>query len=65
MQYEALGEVTGREPRVTLQAAALGDVRATWADTTKARRLLDFVPETTITEGLSRQWEWHSARRGP
>ena len=39
------------------------DVRATWADISKAKRLLDWEPQTRIDEGLRRAVEWYSANR--
>lgn len=39
------------------------DVPATWADISKAKRLLDWEPETRIDEGLRRAVEWYSENR--
>ena len=36
-----------------------GDVRATWADVSKARRLLEFEPTVSIEEGLRRFIGWY------
>ncbi len=35
-----------------------GDVSVTYADITKAKRLLGYVPSVTIEEGLARFWNW-------
>ena len=35
-----------------------GDVRHTFADTTRAREYLGFEPSITIEEGLYREYEW-------
>lgn len=39
------------------------DVEATWADNTKAGRLLDWVPQTTLDEGLRLSVEWYQENR--
>ncbi|MBI2922469.1 MAG: GDP-mannose 4,6-dehydratase [Planctomycetes bacterium] len=39
-----------------------GDVPATWADISKARRVLGYAPATPIEEGLKRYAEWLRAR---
>jgi len=35
-----------------------GDVRHTQADITKAAKLLSFVPQVSLEEGLNRTWSW-------
>jgi UDP-glucose 4-epimerase len=35
-----------------------GDVRKTWADISKARRLMGYKPKIDFKEGLRRTWEW-------
>ena len=51
---EILGRPVGREqaPRQP------GDVRHTWADTTRARDILGFSPRISLRDGLARQVEW-------
>jgi nucleoside-diphosphate-sugar epimerase len=51
--------VTGRPLERRLVQAPPGDPRDTSADVTRARRDLEWAPETELTEGLRRQWEWH------
>ena len=41
-----------------------GDVRDSQADISKARRLLDFAPRTSLEDGLRRTVEWAESRRG-
>lgn len=38
--------------------ARAGDVRKTWADIGKARRLLGYQPRVGLEEGLKRTWQW-------
>lgn len=37
---------------------AAGDARHTSADITKAQKILGYVPQVSLKEGLTRQWEW-------
>jgi nucleoside-diphosphate-sugar epimerase len=39
-----------------------GDQRRTQADTTRIRDELGWRPQVSLEEGLTRQWEWASAR---
>jgi len=39
-------------------AARAGDIRKTWADIRKAKRLLGYKPTVGFEEGLERTWEW-------
>ncbi|TLS39183.1 SDR family NAD(P)-dependent oxidoreductase [Pseudalkalibacillus caeni] len=40
-----------------------GDVEMTWADLTRAKELLGYVPEITIEEGVARTVEWVKRNR--
>ena len=40
--------------------ARSGDVRKTWADIGKAKRLLGYKPQVDLEEGLRLTWEWFS-----
>jgi nucleoside-diphosphate-sugar epimerase len=52
-----LGQPIRREHR----AAQPGDVRDTWADTTRARDVLGFAPVVSLREGLAREVKWLQA----
>jgi len=56
---------TAAKRRATLdfQPPQPGDVPRTWADISKARRLLGFEPRTQLADGLQRFWKWHMAER--
>lgn len=54
----AIEEATGIPMRPRLQAREAGDVRHTWADVTRAHRMLAFEPKTSLVEGLRREFEW-------
>ncbi|MBM2843237.1 MAG: family NAD(P)-dependent oxidoreductase [Anaerolineales bacterium] len=49
----------GRPARIEIRNEAPGDVRATWADISRARALLGWSPTTGIDEGLARSVEWY------
>jgi len=38
------------------------DLAVTFADTTKAHRMLGYSPRVSIEDGLARFWEWYKAR---
>jgi UDP-glucose 4-epimerase len=50
--------VTGRTLDVRRQPAEKGDMRDTFADTTRAREDLAFLPDWTLEAGLKRECEW-------
>ena len=53
----------GRRARLEFRDEAPGDVRATWADITRARARLDWSPATRLDDGLSRCVEWYRAEQ--
>jgi nucleoside-diphosphate-sugar epimerase len=53
----------GRRARLEFRDAAPGDVRATWADISRARKLLDWAPRTRLEDGLARSVEWYRAEQ--
>ena len=55
-------EIAGRELAVERHGEAIGDVRRTRPDTTKAQRELEWQATTPLDDGLRAQWEWVAAR---
>ncbi len=53
----------GRSARVERRPPAAADVRATWADVTKARDLLGWAPRVSLEEGIARTVEWYLDER--
>jgi UDP-glucuronate 4-epimerase len=53
-----MGEAMGREPGLNRLPMQPGDVLCTFADITKARRMLGYAPEVEIEEGIERFVEW-------
>jgi nucleoside-diphosphate-sugar epimerase len=60
---EQIGVLTGSEVRIEYRPAHPADVPTTWADVSKAARLLRWRPEIAIEEGLRRSVEWYYANR--
>lgn len=54
---DLIGAVTGRPVQIDQQPVAPGDMRLTAASTERLADLLGFVPQTSLAEGLARQWE--------
>lgn len=50
--------VLGMRAAIDRRPEQPGDVRQTWADVEKARRLLNYSPATSFTEGLRQFAEW-------
>jgi nucleoside-diphosphate-sugar epimerase len=61
--FDLLGRVTGREVRVDQQPVQKGDMRDTYADTTRAQADLGFAPSVTLEEGLREMYRWMEAIR--
>ncbi|MBN1297181.1 NAD-dependent epimerase/dehydratase family protein [bacterium] len=56
--FEKLESVMGVSINPHRKGVQKGDVRHTAADTSRAARLLNFIPRVTLDEGLSREVEW-------
>lgn len=60
---EKLEALLGKKARYNRQPFHAADVKATWADITKAGRLLDWHPQVSLDEGLRRTVEWYRANQ--
>lgn len=56
--FELIRKITGRPLRVDRIEAQRGDMRDTYADTTRARADLGFAPSVTLEQGLRAQYDW-------
>jgi nucleoside-diphosphate-sugar epimerase len=56
--FELIRQVTGRPLTVERLGPQRGDMRDTYADTTRARTDLAFAPTVTLEQGLRAQYEW-------
>ncbi|MDJ0595025.1 MAG: GDP-mannose 4,6-dehydratase [Pleurocapsa sp. MO_226.B13] len=50
--------VIGQPIKKNYVQKAAGDARHTSADVTKAKRILNYIPQVSLEEGLSKQWHW-------
>jgi nucleoside-diphosphate-sugar epimerase len=55
---EIIGRVSGRQPVLDLKPSEKGDMRHTFADTTRARQDLAFAPAVSLEEGLAAEHRW-------
>lgn len=56
-------ELVGREAAVEYRPAHPSDVPATWADISKAGRLLGWQPQTQFDDGIAEVVRWYQANR--
>ena len=49
----------GKKAQLTFHPAHPADMSASWADTSKARRLLDWQPQVGLDEGIRRMIAWY------
>lgn len=58
-----LEEIVGKPACIQRHPAHAADVQATWADITKARKLLGWEPKTNLREGLTNAVAWYRENR--
>ncbi|HEY89804.1 MAG TPA: NAD-dependent epimerase/dehydratase family protein [Thermoflexia bacterium] len=56
-------ELSGKQARLEYQPRHPADVMATWADISKAERLLGWRPQLTYREGIAALVSWYQANR--
>ena len=56
---KCMARALGVKPKMELMPLQPGDVKATYADIARARRLLGFNPKTPIGEGLPKFVAWY------
>ena len=54
-----IGEVLGKEPKINQLPMQPGDVDITYADISKAEKLLGYKPSITFKEGIEKFFEWY------
>ena len=59
--FELIARVSGRPITIDHQPQQKGDMRDTYADTTRARTDLGFAPSVTLEDGLRAMWQWMEA----
>ncbi len=60
---KVIESLLGKQARIERRPESPADVRATWADVSKARRLLGWAPTTSLEAGLQACVEWYRAER--
>ncbi|MCC7417818.1 MAG: NAD-dependent epimerase/dehydratase family protein [Acidobacteria bacterium] len=53
-----IGRIVGRTPLIQADPAQKGDMRHTFADTSRAQADLGFSPRVALDEGLAAQYQW-------
>lgn len=61
--FDLIARVSGRKVTIDQQPPQKGDMRDTYADTTRARNDLGFAPSVTLEEGLRAMWRWMEATK--
>ena len=61
--FDLLARVSGRKVTIDQQSPQKGDMRDTYADTSRAQADLGFKPSVTLEEGLRSMWQWMEATR--
>jgi len=56
---EIMEELSGKQANVVSTPRLAADFVRNEADISKARRLLDYNPSVSVTEGLHQFWEWY------
>jgi UDP-glucose 4-epimerase len=59
--FDLIGKISGRPLHFERIEAQHGDMRDTYADTTRAHMDLAFTPSVTLEQGLRTQYEWMTA----
>jgi UDP-glucuronate 4-epimerase len=60
---EQIGALTGKTVQIEYRPFHAADVPTTWADVSKAARLLAWHPKISVEDGLRRSVEWYYANR--
>lgn len=53
---------SGKKAKLSLQEKVKADMDVTWADISKAKRLLGWAPKISFEEGISRLMKWHASQ---
>jgi UDP-glucose 4-epimerase len=61
--FELIARVSGRPVTIDQHGPQKGDMRDTYADTSRAKADLGFAPSVTLEAGLRAMWQWMEANR--
>lgn len=62
---EIVEELVGRKAILVTPPAPASEPKITFANIDKARRLLNYAPQTPVADGLARLWEWYQGAVTP
>jgi nucleoside-diphosphate-sugar epimerase len=54
-----LEELLGKKAKIDHKPFHVADLKETWADISKAKRLLDWEPQVSLDEGLEKSVQWY------
>ena len=57
-----LQELAGGKANLVPEKAPAADINYTYADISKAQRLLDYDPQVTVEQGCQQFWEWYQIK---
>ncbi len=60
---ELIEENLGKKAKIVNRPFHKADLKATWADIEKAKRILDWSPQVPLEEGIRRTVQWHIENR--
>jgi nucleoside-diphosphate-sugar epimerase len=60
---EMIEELTGQKANINFQPWHPADMAATWADISKAKKFLDWKPQTSFLDGMRKVAAWYEANR--
>ena len=55
----SLEKLLGKEARIDQKPFHIADIKETWADIEKAKRILDWSPVTSLDDGLKKTVDWY------
>lgn len=60
---ELMEKASGKKAKLSLQEKIKADMDITWADISKAKKLLGWGPKVSFEEGIKRLMKWHESYR--
>jgi len=60
---DMLGQIHGAPLKIKRMETQKGDVRHTWADIERAKKLLNFAPQVKLADGLQAEYDWLKSNR--
>lgn len=54
--------ITGKKAILVKKELPQGDVQTTYADISKAEKILKWKPKTSLKSGIARLWEWYTSK---